>query len=73
MYGKVIASAGNLPLSEWATLIKDQAEDLVVLINAHEATPTDNTKQAVHASLDRIDSLVRAAYRHLRRNQGGPA
>ena len=57
--------AGNLPFSQWTRLLKDQVEHLLVAANAHEAAPTGTTRLAANESLDRIESLLRAARRRL--------
>jgi hypothetical protein len=57
--------AGNLPFSQWSGLLKDQVEHLLVAATAHDAAPTGTTRLAANESLDRIDSLLRAARRRL--------
>ena len=72
--GKVVNFADyadDMPLSEWAQFLKDQAEDLILLANAYEASPTILTKEATSDSLDRIEGLLSGARRSL--NQGSPA
>ncbi len=68
---KVIDFAGDLPLSEWAQFIMDQAEDLQVLANQYEDVPNEATKEAVSDALERIESLLRGARRRL--NKKGQA
>ena len=65
--GRVSDFAGNLPFSQWTQLLKDQVDHLVVAADAHEAAPTEATKFAAEVSLDRIESLIRAARRRLGR------
>ena len=62
---KVIDYAGDLPLSECAQFLMDQAEDLLVLANQHEDTPSPASKEAVAEALDRVEGLLRGARRRL--------
>ena len=63
--GRVLDLAGNLPFSQWTQLLKGQVEHLLVAADAHETAPTGTTRLAASQSLDRIDSLLRAARRRL--------
>ena len=63
--GRVLDLAGNLPFSQWTQLLKGQVEHLLVAADAHETAPTGTTRLAANESLDRIESLIRAARRRL--------
>jgi hypothetical protein len=58
---KILDFESDMPLSEWAQFIKDQAEDLLLLANEHEAAPTSGTATSVTDALDRLQALLRGA------------
>ncbi len=57
--------AGDLALSEWARLLKEESEQLTLLANVHEAMPTATTKEAVVSALDSIQGLLSGAHRSI--------
>jgi hypothetical protein len=63
--GRALDLAGKLPFSQWTQLLKGQVEHLLVAADAHETEPTGTTRLAASESLDRIESLIRAARRRL--------
>jgi hypothetical protein len=60
---KILDFDSDMPLSEWAQFIKDQAEDLLLLANEHEAAATSGTATSVTDALDRLQELLRGARR----------
>jgi hypothetical protein len=63
--GRVVDFAGNVPFAQWSQLLKDEVDHFLMAAGAYEATPTGTTKFAASESLDRIESLIRAARRRL--------
>jgi hypothetical protein len=63
--GRVLDLAGNLPFPQWTQLLKGEVEHLLAAADAHETAPTGTTRLAAIESVDRIESLIRAARRRL--------
>jgi hypothetical protein len=63
--GRVLDFAGNVPFSQWSQLLKGEVDHLLVVADAYESAPTGTTKFAASESLDRVESLIRAARRRL--------